>query len=70
MDMNTINGELITGQILMELCRPYSKVRTGYTAQYSKEVKEIYEDINTCPEELLLFFHHVPYSHKLKSESP
>lgn len=43
------------------------KSGTGYTAQYSKEVMEIYEDINTCPEELLLFFHRVPYSYKLKS---
>ena len=43
------------------------KSGTGYTGQYSKEVKELYEDINTCPEELLLFFHHVPYSRKLKS---
>lgn len=43
------------------------KSGTGYTVQYSKEVMELYEDINTCPEELLLFFHRVPYSHKLKS---
>lgn len=40
---------------------------TGYTGQYSKEVKELYDDISTCPEELILFFHHLPYSYKLKS---
>ncbi len=27
----------------------------------------MYENVETCPEELLLFFHHVPYTHKLKS---
>ena len=38
-----------------------------YAAQYHGEVARIYEDVQTCPEELLLFFHHVPYTHKLKS---
>jgi len=40
---------------------------TGYTGQYYKENAQMYEDIDTCPEELLLFFHHVPYIHRLKS---
>ncbi|WP_333508694.1 alpha-glucuronidase family glycosyl hydrolase [Thermoanaerobacterium thermosaccharolyticum] len=40
---------------------------TGYTAQYKEPVAKMYENIDTCPDELLLFFHHVPYSHKLKS---
>lgn len=40
---------------------------TGYIAQYSKEVADLYENIETCPEELLLYFHHVPYIYKLKS---
>jgi len=40
---------------------------TGYTLQYHSPWKEIYDDINTCPEKLLLFFHRVPYKHKLKS---
>jgi len=40
---------------------------TGYTAQYAKPVCEIYDSIKTCPDELLLFFHHVPYTHILKS---
>lgn len=40
---------------------------TGYTLQYRSPWREIYDDINTCPEELLLFFHRVPYSFKLKS---
>src|SRR5699024_168511 len=27
----------------------------------------LYEDVGTCPDELLLFFHHVPYTHRLHS---
>ncbi|ADQ04276.1 Alpha-glucuronidase [Caldicellulosiruptor owensensis OL] len=40
---------------------------TGYTLQYSKMWQEIFDDINKCPEELLLFFHRVPYDFKLKN---
>ncbi|KHF40531.1 alpha-glucuronidase [Halalkalibacter okhensis] len=40
---------------------------TGYTAQYFDENASMYESLDTCPDELLLFFHHVPYTHKLKS---
>lgn len=40
---------------------------TGYTSQYHKEVAAKYEEMDTCPEELLLFFHRVPYTYKLKS---
>lgn len=40
---------------------------TGYTGQYFSPNKELYENIETCPDEMLLFFHHVPYSHILKS---
>ncbi|MDE1548934.1 alpha-glucuronidase [Jeotgalibaca caeni] len=40
---------------------------TGYTSQYYPENFEKYEHIETCPDELLLFFHHVPYTHVLKS---
>ncbi|WP_078544940.1 alpha-glucuronidase family glycosyl hydrolase [Litchfieldia alkalitelluris] len=40
---------------------------TGYTGQYFKEVSDMYESLDTCPDELVLFFHHVPYTHKLKS---
>lgn len=43
------------------------KTGTGYTSQYFKENAEMYENLETCPDELLLFFHHVPYTHKLKS---
>ncbi|GAF64186.1 alpha-glucuronidase [Bacillus sp. TS-2] len=40
---------------------------TGYTAQYFKENQEIYNSLSDCPDEFLLFFHHVPYTHVLKS---
>ncbi|MGI6270259.1 MAG: discoidin domain-containing protein [Candidatus Howiella sp.] len=34
---------------------------TDSTAQYSDAVGEMFDDITTCPEELLFWFHHVPY---------
>ncbi|ESU73075.1 alpha-glucuronidase [Geobacillus thermopakistaniensis] len=40
---------------------------TGYTAQYFPENAAMYESLDTCPDELLLFFHHVPYTHRLHS---
>lgn len=40
---------------------------TGYTGQYFPENAERYESLETCPDELLLFFHHVPYTHELQS---
>src|SRR5690625_5775503 len=40
---------------------------TGYTVQYYPENRDLYEPIDTCPDELILFFHHVPYTHELKS---
>ena len=27
----------------------------------------MYESLETCPDDLLLFMHHVPYTHKLQS---
>ncbi|GAB2868514.1 hypothetical protein GCM10027074_40140 [Streptomyces deserti] len=40
---------------------------TGYAGQYAKPWAELYEAPDTCPDELLLFFHHVPYGHVLHS---
>ncbi|MFK4271348.1 alpha-glucuronidase [Streptomyces milbemycinicus] len=40
---------------------------TGYAGQYAKPWAETYESPETCPDELLLFFHHVPYGHVLHS---
>ena len=36
-------------------------------AQYAPEVRSKFENINTCPEEYLLWFHHVSWSYKMKS---
>jgi len=40
---------------------------TGYIGQYPPEVASMYESLATCPDELLLFMHHVPYTHTLHS---
>ena len=40
---------------------------TGYAGQYHNDVARVYENMEKCPEELLLFFHHVPYDYRLKS---
>jgi alpha-glucuronidase len=38
---------------------------TGFTGQYSPDVAKVYESATTTPDDLLLFFHHVPYTYKL-----
>ncbi len=38
---------------------------TGYTRQYSDKRFDEYENLISCPDELLLFFHHVAYKHIL-----
>lgn len=40
---------------------------TGFAAQYPKPWSDAYESLDQCPDELLLFFHHVPYGHVLRS---
>ena len=40
---------------------------TGYSTQYAPELADLYGSAATCPDELLLFFHRVPYTHKLHS---
>lgn len=40
---------------------------TGYTSQYPEPWSQTYESLELCPDELLLFFHHVPYTHVLHS---
>ncbi|MEU8663100.1 alpha-glucuronidase [Actinoplanes philippinensis] len=40
---------------------------TGFTGQYPPPWRDRYESLSTCPDELLLFFHHVPYTHVLQS---
>jgi alpha-glucuronidase len=43
------------------------KSGTGFVGQYQPEVAKIYEAPATTPDELLLFFHHVPYAYRLHS---
>lgn len=38
---------------------------TGYIGQYRPEVARVYESVESCPDDLLLFMHHVSYTHKL-----
>ncbi|KAI5863958.1 glycoside hydrolase family 67 protein [Durotheca rogersii] len=40
---------------------------TGFAGQYPAEVAAAFESIDTTPDDLLLWFHHVPYTHVLKS---
>ncbi|WFE97792.1 alpha-glucuronidase [Micromonospora sp. WMMD987] len=40
---------------------------TGFTGQYPPPWSQVYESPERCPDELLLFFHHVPYGHVLHS---
>ena len=44
-----------------------SPTGSDYCHQYAPELAEMYAHVETCPEELLLFFHHMPYSYVLKS---
>ena len=38
---------------------------TGYIGQYPPALARIYENLATCPDDLLLFLHHVPYTYRL-----
>ena len=40
---------------------------TGYAMQYNEPNASVYNDPDKCPDELVLFFHHLPYTHKLHS---
>jgi alpha-glucuronidase len=40
---------------------------SGNVKQYPDELCKIFNDINTCPEEVLVWFHHVPWDFKMKS---
>jgi alpha-glucuronidase len=40
---------------------------TRYIAQYREPLSRNYESLRTCPDDVLLFMHHVPYTHVLRS---
>lgn len=44
-----------------------SSAGTGYALLYREPNASVYRDRERCPDELLLFFHHMPYTWKLKS---
>lgn len=47
----------------------FDRTHTGSnaTAQYREPYCTLYDDINTCPERYLLWFHRVPWTYRLKS---
>jgi alpha-glucuronidase len=47
----------------------FNRTSTGSKAvdQYFPHVRDIYEKVETCPEKLLLWFHHVPWDYKMAS---
>ena len=47
----------------------FDRTATGSNAvsQYAPEVAKVFENLQTCPEKYLLWFHHVPWDYKMKS---
>jgi len=47
----------------------FDRTRTGSNtvAQYHPPVRKNFEDLNSCPEQFLLWFHHVPWDHRMHS---
>ena len=44
-----------------------TRAGSGNVDQYHEPLASLYNSIETCPEELLLWFHHVPWTHKMSS---
>lgn len=47
----------------------FDRTQTGSNAvaQYNEPLRSRYADLSTCPEDLLLWFHHVPWDYQMKS---
>ncbi|MBL8167581.1 MAG: alpha-glucuronidase [Acidobacteria bacterium] len=47
----------------------FDRTKTGSNSvsQYFPAVRDRFADLRTCPENLLVWFHHVPWDHRLKS---
>ena len=47
----------------------FDRTKNGSNAvsQYPKELSALYNDVNTCPDRYLLWFHHVPWDYKMKT---
>ena len=44
-----------------------SSTGTGATLQYREPYRSLYDNVDTCPEQFLLWFHRVPWTRRLKS---
>lgn len=44
-----------------------SSTGSNATAQYHTPLCEAFDNVQTCPENLLLWFHHVPWDHRMKN---
>ena len=44
-----------------------SSTGSGATAQYFPQVRDCFDSMESCPEEFLLWFHHVPWDHPMSS---
>jgi len=44
-----------------------SKTGTNATSQYAAQVEKLFDNLETCPEKDLLWFHHVSWDYKLKN---
>lgn len=42
-----------------------TKAGSDNVSQYPQPLCDIYNNVETCPEQLLLWFHHVPWTHKM-----
>ncbi len=40
---------------------------TNATSQYREPYRSLYDNVDTCPEEFLLWFHHLPWNYQLKN---
>jgi alpha-glucuronidase len=47
----------------------FDRTQTGSNAlsQYQKPVRDRFANVKTCPEEFLLWFHHLPWDHRMRS---
>ena len=43
-----------------------SKTGTDAVSQYHEPLKSLYDNVETCPENLILWFHHLPWDYKMK----
>ena len=39
---------------------------SGYVSQYYSPLREYYNELETCPDNMLLFFHHLPWNYKMR----